>query len=255
MNENLNLLLMKSIMDLQDDLVVLFKGPKLILANNSFLEFFQASSLDDFSSYFEDFADCFVNHPNYFNKTKIPPNSSWISTMEKLEENERIVSLITPNFDPHAFIVTINADIEGFRVVKFTNITQVLLKKIMIDNAKFPLFASMEFKDISEIVKLLHVKSFQKDEVIVQEGSSGNSMYFIIEGKVLIYNEKVQIQLKEGDFFGEIALLKDIPRTATVKAIDGCKALELNSDDFQSFIKTKPDLIQEIEKVANSRQN
>lgn len=254
MNENISLSIIQSMMNLQDDLIVIFRDSKLILANNSFLKFFQFASVDDFNNDFEDFADCFVLHPSYFNKNKILPGKSWIDSILELEEDEKIVSMLTPNFEPHAFLVNIDEKIEEYTVVRFTNITQILIKKFMLDSAKVPLFANLNFSHITDIVKLLHVKVFQKDEIIIHEGSEGDAMYFIVQGSVLVYNKNVQIQLKEGDFFGEIALLKNVPRTATVKATDTCKTLKLVTYDFQTFINTKPELLGEIEKIAVSRQ-
>lgn len=253
MNKDISLSIIKSMMDLQDDLIVIFQDSKLILANNSFLNFFKLTSVDDFNNSFEDFAECFVPHPFYFNKNKIEAGKNWIESILELEEDDKIVSMLTPNFEPHAFLVRINS-FEEYTVARFTNITQVLIKKFMIDNANVPLFSNLKFSHITDIVELLHVKVFQKDEIIIQEGSEGDAMYFIVEGNVLVYNKNVQVPLKEGDFFGEIALLKKIPRTASVKATDTCKTLELTTRDFQTFIKTKPELLKEIEKVADSRQ-
>lgn len=254
MNQNVSLSIIKNMMDLQDDLIVIFKNSKLILANNSFLNFFKFTSIDDFNDSFEDFTDCFVPHPFYFNKNKIVAGKSWIESILALEEDDKIVSMLTPTFEGHAFLVSIDENYEEYRVVRFTNITEMLIKKFMIDNANISLFSNLKFSHISDIINLLHVKVFQKDEIIIEEGSEGNAMYFIVEGSVLVHNKNVQIQLKEGDFFGEIALVKNVPRTATVKATDSCKTLELTTDDFQTFVKTKPELLKEIERVADSRQ-
>lgn len=254
MNQNISLSIIKNMMNLHDDLIVIFQGSKLILANNSFLNFFQLTSVDDFNDSYEDFADCFVSHPFYFNKTKIVAGKSWIESILELDEDDKIVSMITPSFEPYAFLVRIDENFEEYIIVRFTNITQMLIKKIMIDNAKIPLLSNLKFSHITDIVKLLQIKVFQKDEIIIHEGSEGDAMYFIIEGSVLVYNKNVHVQLKEGDFFGEIALLKNVPRTATVKATNTCKTLELTTHDFQTFVKTEPELLKEIEKVADSRQ-
>ncbi|MEA1955821.1 MAG: cyclic nucleotide-binding domain-containing protein [Campylobacterota bacterium] len=246
---------MKKIIDMQEDLLLVFCDSKPILANNAFLVFFNVTSMDDFNSSFKKFVDCFVEHPLYFNKTKIPCAKSWIEAILELQENERIVSMITPNFEPHAFFVEVSTEIEKYVIIKFKDITQILIKRIMIDNANIPLFDNLEFDDITDIVKLLHLKSFNKDEIIMKEGSLGSSMYFIVDGSVLVHNKNVHVRLQEGDFFGEIALLKSIPRIATVKAISNCKVLELTTHDFHSFLKTKPELLKEIEQVASNRQN
>ena len=254
MKETTSLSLMKKIMDMQEDLLVVFSNSKPILANNAFLMVFDATSIDDFNSSFENFADCFVNHPSYFNKEKISDDQSWIDAILEFQEDERIVSIITSNFEPHAFFVEASNEVEEYVIIKFTDITETLIKKIMIDNANIPLFANLGFEDITEIVKLLHIKSFTKDEIIAEEGSLGSSMYFIVSGSVHVHNENIHIRLREGDFFGEIALLKNTQRTATVEATCECKVLELTTHDFNNFIKTKPELLKEIEQVAELRQ-
>ena len=115
------------------------------------------------------------------------------------------------------------------------------------------LFADLEFGVIADISKLLHVKRFRKNEIIIKEGTRGDSMYFIFEGSVLVHKKDLTIVLNEGDFFGEIALIKNIPRTATVTAKTRCELLELTTYDFQNFIKTKPELLKKIEDVATTR--
>lgn len=119
--------------------------------------------------------------------------------------------------------------------------------------AQVPLFSDLEFGVIADISKLLHVKRFKKNEIIIKEKAIGSSMYFILEGSVLVYRDGFSVTLKEGDFFGEIALLKNIPRTASVLAKQRCELLELTTYDFQNFIKAQPELLTEIQKVASKR--
>jgi len=119
--------------------------------------------------------------------------------------------------------------------------------------AKVPLFSDFEFGVIADISKLLHVKRFRKNELIIKEGSSGNSMYFILEGNVFVDKKDLHVVLNSGDFFGEISLIKNIPRTATVTAKSRCELLELTTYDFQNLISTKPELLKKIEDVASSR--
>ena len=119
--------------------------------------------------------------------------------------------------------------------------------------AKVPLFEGLESGVIYEIANMLKVKRFHKNEVIIKEGSFGDSMYFIMDGYVEVVAQGVDVFLKKGDFFGEIALLKDIPRTATVISKTRCELLELNRYSFQSFIYSKPELLKQIKEVATSR--
>jgi len=119
--------------------------------------------------------------------------------------------------------------------------------------AKVPLFSNLEFGAIADIAQLLHIKRFRKDELIIKENDNGNSMYFILEGSVIVHKQGLYVILSEGDFFGEIALLKNIPRTASISAKNRCELLELTTYDFQNFIKTQPELLEKIEKIATLR--
>lgn len=121
--------------------------------------------------------------------------------------------------------------------------------------AKVPLFSELDKGTVSEIARLLVIKRFTKNEVIVKKGDRGDAMYFILEGEVdVIINKKEDpIVLKQGDFFGEIALLKDVKRTASVIAKRRCEMLELTTYDLKRLIQSRPEIIESIEKVAKVR--
>jgi len=118
---------------------------------------------------------------------------------------------------------------------------------------KVPIFSNLGFGAVAEIARLLHIRRFRKHEVIFREGSEGNAMYFILEGTVEIRKKNHRILLKEGDFFGEISLLRKIPRTATVISKTRSELLELTSYDFQNFVRRQPELLKKIEEEADRR--
>lgn len=121
--------------------------------------------------------------------------------------------------------------------------------------SKVPIFAKLDKSTISEIAKLLTIKRFSKNELIIKFGDSGDTMYFILDGEVevdIVDKNKV-ILLKNEDFFGEIALLKDVKRTATVIAKKRCEMLELSAYDLKKLIRYRPEIISKIEETAKSR--
>jgi len=115
---------------------------------------------------------------------------------------------------------------------------------------KVPIFSDLDFGAVADISKLLHIRRFRKHEVIFREGTEGDAMYFILEGTILIRKKDQNIYLKEGDFFGEISLIKKIPRTATVISKTRSELLELTRYDFQNFIRRQPALLKKIEEKA-----
>lgn len=134
MTENINILLIKSIVDTKKDLLILFKGEEPLLTNSAFNRFFGVSSLEDYKRNFGGVLDSFVPHPDYFYKDKVEPGESWFDAILKLDEMDRIVSMITSSFNPCAFSVNVDRSVEDYSVVTFTDITQDLIKRIMIEN-------------------------------------------------------------------------------------------------------------------------
>lgn len=134
MMENICLDLMRSVLDSQKDLIAIFKGEELVLTNKSFNTFFGTASLEEYKNNFGPFIDHFVPHPSYFNREKIAEGQTWFESIMELEEIDRVVSMLSQNYDPHAFSVQIDAMVEDYRVIVFMDITQSLIKRIMIEN-------------------------------------------------------------------------------------------------------------------------
>lgn len=121
--------------------------------------------------------------------------------------------------------------------------------------AKVPIFSNLQKGTISEIAKLLHVNRFRANEVIIKHGDIGDAMYFILEGEVdvILPKSEKKIVLQPGDFFGEIALLKNTKRGATIIAKHRCRVLELTAYDFKKLVKSTPEVLTIIEEVAQTR--
>lgn len=111
---------------------------------------------------------------------------------------------------------------------------------------KVPLFENVDDAELARISSLLVEKSFPKDAHIVSRDESGDAMYVISKGRV-----KVSIQgdggrevilniLKAGDFFGEMSLLDDLPRSANVVAAEDSRVLILKRDGFREHVFKSP---------------
>lgn len=119
--------------------------------------------------------------------------------------------------------------------------------------AKVPFFSGLHASQIAEIASLLKVYRAVRGEVVVREGDLGESMYFIASGQVEVHSSAGAAILKSGDFFGEIALVEQCPRTATVKALTRCQLLILDARDFSRFVAGYPDLLDTITATARQR--
>ncbi|MDX8403377.1 MAG: cyclic nucleotide-binding domain-containing protein [Mariprofundaceae bacterium] len=106
-----------------------------------------------------------------------------------------------------------------------------------------------------------HLQSYKSGEIIVTEGGSGDTFYLIRSGHVRIStngmgNQSEQIELGkmgEGSFFGEVSLLTDKPRTATVTADDNLELMELTRGDFNGIAADYPSVLKVVEAYQKQR--
>lgn len=134
MEEDISRALIQTIANTKKDLFVLFKGDKPVVTNSAFNNFFGVTSLDAYTRNYGDLLNSFVPHPQYFYNEKIADGESWFDAILKLDEIDRIVSMLSQNYNPSAFSVAIDRTIEDYNIVTFTDITQDLIKRIMIEN-------------------------------------------------------------------------------------------------------------------------
>ena len=128
------LALVKTVIDSKKDLTAVFKNDELVLSNVAFNSFFSVSSFEEYKSNYGPFIDNFVPHPSYFNKEKIVNDELWFDAILKLQEIDRFVIMMSSSFEPHAFSVDIKESEQDYKVISFEDITQSLIKRIMIEN-------------------------------------------------------------------------------------------------------------------------
>nr|WP_319776221.1 cyclic nucleotide-binding domain-containing protein [uncultured Sphaerochaeta sp.] len=129
------------------------------------------------------------------------------------------------------------------------------LKKSLIENNDLFKGASQEF--IKEISLKLKPLILVPDDCLFRHGDIGDEMYFIVKGSLSVYREdkKEKIAtLSEGSYFGEIALLKDIPRTATIIADTYCDLYSLNKATFDYVVKKYPDIAAKVSSIVKERE-
>ena len=90
-------------------------------------------------------------------------------------------------------------------------------------------------------------------ETIVRKGEIGHDMYFISSGCVEVEMLPTPAHLGSGDFFGEIALITNNPRTSTVKALGFCDLLVLSDSDFNLFLEDNPEIQKALSETAGKR--
>ena len=119
--------------------------------------------------------------------------------------------------------------------------------------ARVPLFASLDATRIASIAQLLKTQVLPARQVVVRRGESADAMFFIMSGEVEVDVLPNTVRLGKGQYFGEIALIKDTLRTATVTTLNECQLLSLDVNDFRRLMAQYPDLKAAIERVADER--
>ena len=110
---------------------------------------------------------------------------------------------------------------------------------------KVPLFGAMNRREMDAVERIMHRRDYRADEVIFRQGEPGVGMYVVQHGLVeIIYEPSGQVlaELRDGDFFGEIALLNETPRSATATATTACTLWGLFQPDLLDLLERDPRL-------------
>ena len=115
------------------------------------------------------------------------------------------------------------------------------------------LFAGLDAARIGEIARLLKRQVVPANHTVVRRGEPADSMFFIMSGELEVDVQPRPRRLGRGQYFGEIGLLYDTVRTATVTTVTECDLLALSVADFRLLLDAHPDLKLAIAKVAEQR--
>jgi CRP-like cAMP-binding protein len=113
---------------------------------------------------------------------------------------------------------------------------------------RVPLFAELSDAEVARLGDLARDRSYPKNSVILFEDDPGDALYVVISGLVKVVligedgREVILSVLKEGDFFGEMALIDDKPRSAHVIAMEDASLLVLRREEFQHKVRETPSI-------------
>ena len=102
-------------------------------------------------------------------------------------------------------------------------------------------------------------KTFNNGDIIIKEGDAGNTFFQLLEGNVSVYksygqpDEVVVATLGPGQYFGEMAVIENYPRSSTIVADGEAKVIEIAAEELNEYITQNPDKILEIMKLLGSR--
>mmetsp|Transcript_33102 Transcript_33102/g.93043 ORF Transcript_33102/g.93043 Transcript_33102/m.93043 type:complete len:395 (+) Transcript_33102:129-1313(+) len=116
--------------------------------------------------------------------------------------------------------------------------------------AKVPLLQSMDAYERSQLADALRSEAFNEGQVIVSEGEVGQKFYIIEEGEAVAHKGGVQVMSYGiGDYFGELALIRNQPRAATVTCKTVAKILSIDKASFNRLLKVS-DLLERSAKYS-----
>ena len=119
-----------------------------------------------------------------------------------------------------------------------------------------PFFAELSEEDLQAIGQKVQMQYFGPEQVIFEEGDYGEEMYVIKRGRVQVIRDfSIIAELSSGAFFGEMALVSDEPRNATIKAVDETEALVLKKEDFRELLESKPSIASKVSYEVVKRAN
>jgi CRP/FNR family transcriptional regulator len=113
--------------------------------------------------------------------------------------------------------------------------------------ANVPLFASLDSKTLKRLADQGKRRSYRPGEVIIHEDAPASALYVIIDGRVRVDRGNTDggeplTYLTPGDFFGELALIEDHPRSATVTAVDHTECVLYVAWEFTALLKEHPSI-------------
>ena len=118
---------------------------------------------------------------------------------------------------------------------------------------QIPLMEELNEEDHKEIIKHITLEYFPKDYIIFREGDAGDAFYIIKKGMIRVYHEnedpteeKDVANLGSEEFFGEMALISEKPRNATVKTLEETEVFRLMKDDFINLVSSTPGMANKI---------
>ncbi len=103
---------------------------------------------------------------------------------------------------------------------------------------RVPLFADLTKREVQQVARLFKARRFREGQTIIQEGSGGAAFFVIESGEAtVVVDGKRRRTLKAGDYFGEIALLDEGTRTATITAASELACYGLTYWDFRPLVE------------------
>ena len=121
-----------------------------------------------------------------------------------------------------------------------------------------PLFKKVDLAKLKLLAFTSERLTYEENEIVFNEGDEGDAAYIILDGTAIVSiaqgSKSLELdRIKRGGFVGDISLLCDVPRTATITAKDALTTLQIKKDTFFNLIAEFPEIAIEMMRVLASR--
>ena len=107
--------------------------------------------------------------------------------------------------------------------------------------SKVPLFSGCSKRELRDVAQIADEIDLAQGKVLCREGDVGREFFVLLEGACDVHRKGRKIDtLRSGEFFGEVALISDAPRNATVTSTTPLRVLVIVDRDFRGLIKASP---------------
>jgi CRP-like cAMP-binding protein len=107
--------------------------------------------------------------------------------------------------------------------------------------ARVPLFAGLSKGELGQVASIADEIDLPANKVLIREGERGREFFVLLEGEAEVARKGRKLAIRRsGDFFGEIALVSSLPRTATVKTREPARALVIRDVEFRALLRRTP---------------
>ena len=119
---------------------------------------------------------------------------------------------------------------------------------------RVPLFSRCSKRELEQVAAIADELDFPQGKELIREGDRGREFFVLLEGSMDVRRGGRKLStLKDGDFAGEIALVSDVPRTATVTTATPTRALVITDRAFRDLLKRSPEIQRKVLEALAAR--
>ena len=112
---------------------------------------------------------------------------------------------------------------------------------------RVPLFAGLSKREVAQLCGIADELDLGAGRTLIRQGDRGREFFALVEGEARVVRDGRKVRdLHGGDFFGEIALVADVPRTSTVESTAPVRLLVMTKRDFQRLVREQPGIQRKV---------